>query len=110
MVGKDPFQGLIPRGDAILGFVLPQAIEDVAAQTEPGAVGIVSVHHLLPHGDRQHKPGFPIPWDGSDLHGLTVTLVKDRAAKQKTKRNSTLGEAAEILRGSDVEIERTGYR
>src|SRR5580698_3306027 len=106
--GKQAGERFLPALDAVAHFILVHSFKDVAAQSEPGAVGIIRVHHFPPHRNGQTVTRLFVPWDGRHLQGSLRTCIEQRAAEEQAQRNLAIADAVKILGGGDVEIEGAG--
>src|SRR5271163_1218899 len=107
---EHPIKCLLPGGDPARDLVLVQALENIPPQTEPRAIGIVNIHHLVPGLDWQLEASFFVPRYWPDLQSSVHICIENRPAKQEIERYVALTKAVKILGGGDIEIERAGHR
>src|ERR1700730_4522958 len=108
---EDVFERLIPRGDSASDLVAIQLLENIAAQTQPGTILIVSVHQPFPDAYRQAVFCLAIPANLRNLHGAIVIRMEQGAAEENSKRDLAARQAMKILGGGHGKIEgaRQGY-
>src|SRR5579859_4014326 len=91
-------------------FVFVEALEYIAAQTKPGAVGIVRVHHVPPYFDRKLETRLFFPRNRRHLHRFVFGGIKDGAAEHQAQMHISVTETVKILGRTDVEVKGAGDR
>src|SRR3954452_15786172 len=99
---------LLPGGEGVVDLVAVEAVECVAAEVEPGAVGVVMVDHLLPYLYRKAERGLFLPRDLLHLEAFFFGAVEDGATEEEGEGDLAVLKRVEVLDGGQVEIVGAG--
>src|ERR1700692_1787564 len=106
---NNALQRFFPGGDAVAHFVLIQTVESVFVQAEPGAIGVVSLHHVAPCFHWQSEARFFVPRDRSNLQAALRRGEENCPAELDADWNFSIRQSMEIFCCRYVEIKCTRH-